>query len=236
MKSVQIIIISFVLLLTACHHPKYTASPEKIVGQLRVGFDVDDTILFSRDNFLKALSLSDDSGHLDYGWINMHDSVYSVLIDPVAELIGFLRAHGHEVYFITARPGTNGEAVGRYLSKELGFPIVKGQNLFFSPKEKDKDSGYKYTTKHELITKLGLHIFYGDSDNDMVAASVAGIRGVRVVRDARSIEDYSPNYFGDIKADSTAGSPYSEAEYKMFLIEGVGPYGETIFPIRFISK
>ena len=53
------------------------------------------------------------------------------------------------------------------------------------------------STKHNYISKLGLHIFFGDSDNDMIAASISGVRGVRVVRDPRSVKEYSPNYFGD---------------------------------------
>jgi len=78
---------------------------------------------------------------------------------------------------------------------------------------------------------LGLHIFYGDAYNDMVAASVAGVRGVRVVRDVRSVEAYSSNYFGDTRSEPKVSAPYSESQYQQFIAKGVGPYGETIFPI-----
>lgn len=230
-----LLVITIALFLSACTTPEVTGDPQPVLGQLKVGFDIDDTVLFSRDNFLKAPHMSDDPDQVDFGWVNMHDSLYSVVIQPIAELIDFLHAGGHEVYFITARPGTNGAAVGRFLSLKLGFPVVLDQNLFFSAKKKDPLSGHRFTTKHELISKLGLHVFYGDSDTDMIAASVAGIRAVRVVRDARSVEAYSKNYFGDTRSTHQPKAPYSEEEYQKFLSMGVGPYGETIYPIYFVE-
>ncbi|NQV15408.1 hypothetical protein HQ531_08120 [bacterium] len=235
MKYVQVFVISLVLIFSACNSSKTDTLPEKVLGKLKVGFDIDDTVLFSRDNFLVAPHMSDDPDHLDYAWVNTHDSLHSVLIQPVADLIGFFKSHGHEVYFITARPGINGATLARHLSRELGFKVEKNIDLFFSPKRKDPKTGVKYTTKHEVIAQLGLHIFYGDADNDMVAACVAGVRGVRIVRDPRSVESYSSNYFGDTRSESGPDKPYKEADYQRFLTQGVGPYGETIFPIYQLS-
>ena len=235
-RLIQTIVLSFIFVISACYSPQTGVPTPGAPGQLRVGFDVDDTILFSRDNFLVAPHMSDDPDHLDYGWVNTHDSLHSVIIQPVADLIGWLRAQGHEVYFITARPGINGATLARHLTRELGFPIEMNENLFFSPKKKDPATGKKFTTKHERITELGLHIFYGDADNDMVAASVAGVRGVRVVRDARSVEAYSRNYFGDTKAGPAPGAPFSNKEYQQFLTGSVGPYGETIYPIYVVHQ
>jgi len=235
MKAINLLFTLSLIILQGCN-----SQPERLddlgVGRLKVGFDIDDTVLFSRDNFLKAPHMSDDPDHLDYGWVNTHDSLYSVTIEPIGELISFLRAHGHEVYFITARPGTNGEAVARHLTRELGFPVLKDSNLFFSPKKTDPETQNKYTSKHEVIGRLGLHIFYGDADNDMVAASVAGVRGVRVVRDQRSVDAYSRNYFGDTKAEKSPIAPFDSLVYQKFLSQGVGPFGETIYPIYFIPE
>lgn len=200
-------------------------------GILKVGFDIDDTIVFSRDNFLIAPHLSDDPDHVDYNWINSHDYQYSKIIKPTAELVWFLKSLGHEVYFITARPGVNGDSLAIFLSDELGFQVKKDEQLFFSPKEYDPESGHKYTTKHRVISKLGLHIYVGDSDNDMIAASIAGVRAVRIVRDQSSIDEYSRNYFGDTKQGNTKSAPFSNREYQKFLRGGVGPFGETIYPI-----
>ena len=233
MRFMNVLILTLTIFISACNTPEVISDSQPVLGQLKVGFDIDDTILFSRDNFLKAPQMSDDPDHLDYGWVNQHDSLYSVTIQPVAELISFLRAHGHKVYFITARPGINGDAVARHLTRELGFDITLNENLFFSPKKKDAVSGHKFTTKHIRIAELGLHLFYGDADNDMVAASIAGVRGVRVVRDPRSVEAYSKNYFGDTRSAPQPKAPYSEEDYQKFLSRGVGPYGETIYPIYF---
>jgi len=223
--------LSLLFLLISCAGQSGTEHKPSVPGILKVGFDIDDTVLFSRDNFLKAPKDGEDPDQVDFGWINQHDSLYSVTIEPIAELIGFLRAHGHEVYFITARPGTNGAGVGRHLTRELGFPVVLGENLFFSAKEKNLETGFRYTTKHEIISALGLHIYYGDSDTDMIAASIAGVRAVRVVRDDRSVEAYSRNYFGDTRSSGGAKAPFSETDYVKFLSLGVGPFGESIYPI-----
>lgn len=235
MRSLSIVWLLTLLMLANCTDQETPDIKEPVLGQLKVGFDIDDTVLFSRDNFLKAPHSSDDPDQVDFGWVNQHDSLYSVVIQPVADLIQFLKAHGHEVYFITARPGTNGETVGRHLTRELGFPVVMNENLFFSAKKKDPASGHRFTTKHETISKLGLHIFYGDSDTDIIAASVAGVRAVRVVRDARSVEAYSKNYFGDTRSEPEPKAPFSELDYQKFLAQGVGPYGETIYPIYFVE-
>ena len=231
MKYISHTIILSFLFVVACQVAPEPPATTPLPQHLRIGFDIDDTILFSRDNFLKAPHSDANPDHLDFAWVNAHDSLYSVIIEPVAALIGYLRAQGHEIFFITARPGPNGDAVGRMLTRELGFPVIKNRNLFFAPKRYSETCQCNVTTKHEVMKNLGLHIFYGDADNDMVAASLAGIRGVRVVRDPRSVAAYSRNYFGDTRADSAAASPYDEELYQRFLRQGVGPYGETIYPI-----
>ncbi len=74
------------LIITGCHPVKTSAAPEKVLGQLKVGFDIDDTILLSRENFLKAPPSSDNPDHVDFSWINTHDSLYSVIIEPISQL------------------------------------------------------------------------------------------------------------------------------------------------------
>jgi len=135
-------------------------------GILNVGFDVDDTILFSRDVFL---GLPDDKRDpVDYGWINSHDKDFSLFITPTVELVDYFRSNGHNVFFLTARPGPQGKILAEFLSNGLGFSIKVNKNLFFSPKETIK--GKRYTTKHRLMKRLKLDLFYGDADTDMIAA------------------------------------------------------------------
>lgn len=200
-------------------------------GMLRVGFDIDDTVLYSEPAFQKALK--DGNGQIDYGWINTHDREYSIPISPTVELISFFRAHGHEVYFITARSGDNGQHLAEYLTDLLGFPVEMGKVLFFSPKE--KKNGFSYTTKHKIMKTLDLDIFYGDSDQDVIAAIKADVHPVRVVRNGQSIEAYGNNYFGNTHDGKSAAAPFSAEDLKFFYRGSVGVFGESIYPIVWIG-
>ena len=196
-------------------------------GQLRVGFDIDDTVLFSRAIFENLPP--DKRNPIDFGWVNIHDRQYSLLIAPIAELIHFYRGHGHGVYFITARPGINGDSVAVFLTEQLGFQVTKDKNLFFEPKENVGD--YRYTTKHHRIDKLRLDIFYGDSDTDIVAAIKARVQPVRVVRHQSSVDQYGKNYFGDTTEGTTKKAPFTTADLQKFYRGYIGVFGEPIYPL-----
>ena len=187
-------------------------------GILNVGFDVDDTILFSRDVFL---SLPDDKRDpVDYGWINSHDKEFSLFITPTVELINYFHTNGHNVFFITARPGTKGNILAEFLSYERGF---SGR--------KNTIKGKRYTTKHRLMKRLKLDLFYGDADTDMIAALKAGVHPVRVVRHETSIVEYGSNYFGNTNKGNSAQTPFTKDDLKLFYNSNVGIFGESIYPI-----
>ena len=196
-------------------------------GKLRVGFDIDDTTLYSERAFVVAPKT--ESGKTEYSWINTHDNEYSLLIDPVITLINYFRAHGHEVFFITARPGPNGDSVAVFLSKNLNFDVKVDSNLFFSPKE--YLDGFKYTTKHRKMVELDLDIYYGDSDTDIVAAIKADVHPVRVVRSNASIKEYSGNYFGDTHDGKSPEAPFTKCDLRKFYKAKLGMFGESIYPI-----
>ena len=196
-------------------------------GILNVGFDVDDTILFSRDVFL---SLPDDKRDpVDYGWINSHDKEFSLFITPTVELINYFHSNGHNVFFLTSRSGTKGNILAEFLADELGFSIGVNKNLFFSPKETIK--GKRYTTKHRLMKRLKLDLYYGDADTDMIAALKAGVHPVRVVRHETSIVEYGSNYFGNTNKGNSAQTPFTKDDLKLFYNSNVGIFGESIYPI-----
>jgi len=196
-------------------------------GKLRVGFDIDDTTLYSARAFVVAPKT--ESGKTDYSWINTHDKEYSLLIDPVITLINYFRAHGHEVFFITARPGSNGDSVAVFLSKNLNFDVKVDSNLFFSPKE--YVNGFKYTTKHRKMNELDLDIYYGDSDTDIIAAIKADVHPVRIVRSNASIKEYGGNYFGDTHDGESPEAPFTKCDLRKFYKAKVGMFGESIYPI-----
>lgn len=192
-------------------------------GILKVGFDIDDTVLFSEPVFLKFIEQFGEE--LDYSWINANDKNYSVPIKPTIDLIHFFHDTGHDVVFITARPADNGYQLAEYLSAILGFKVAVNFNLFFMPNE--RIDGQKYTTKHHKIRELGLDLFYGDSDTDIIAALKAGVHPVRVVRSKQSLESYTSDYFGDT-GDS---KPFTSNDLNIFYTRSVGVFGESIYPI-----
>ena len=112
-------------------------------GILNVGFDIDDTVLFSRDVFLNLPE--DKRNPVDWGWINSHDKDYSLLMTPTVDLIHFFHKNGHNIFFITARSKPKGKNLAKFLTDKLMFPVEVNKNLFFSPKETIK--GTRYTTK-----------------------------------------------------------------------------------------
>lgn len=196
-------------------------------GKLKIGFDIDDTTLYSERAFVAAPKT--ETGRIDYSWINTHDKEYSLFIDPVITLIHYFRAHGHEVFFITARPGLNGDSVAVFLSKNLNFDVKVDSNLFFSPKE--YVNGFKYTTKHRIMETLGIDIYYGDSDTDIIAAIKADVHPVRIVRSNASIKEYGGNYFGDTHDGESPEAPFKLKDLKYFYEANVGIFGESIYPI-----
>ena len=196
-------------------------------GILNVGFDIDDTVLFSRDVFL---SLPDDKRNpTDYGWINSHDSDYSIFITPTVELIKYFHSNGHNVFFITARSDLNGNILAEFLTKGLVFEVKVNKNLFFSPKE--TINGKRFTTKQRLMKRLKLDLFYGDADSDMIAALKAGVHPVRVVRNESSVLEYGSNYFGNTLKGDIPEAHFSNDDLKIFYNSNIGIFGESIYPI-----
>lgn len=107
----RLLIILMLFLLLSCeqHEP----------GRLHVGFDLDDTLIYSRYLFENAPR--DEDGHLDYAWINSHDKNFSELIDPTVELIRYFRAHGHKVFFHHRPPSGSGGSGSAFSQRFIGI-------------------------------------------------------------------------------------------------------------------
>lgn len=226
-KLVIALLFGFLLVTTISNKWKINETLRSNPGILNVGFDVDDTILFSRDVFLNIPD--NKSNPTDYGWVNMQDEKLSLFIEPTVELIQYFKSNGHNVFFITARSGENGHYLAKFLSKGLSLDITKNENLFFCPKE--SINGQRYTTKHYQMKKLNLDLFYGDADTDMVAALKANVHPVRIVRHNESIEQYGSNYFGNVTAGKKEKNPFEMDDLNIFYSKSVGIYGESIYPI-----
>lgn len=196
-------------------------------GILNVGFDIDDTVLYSKDVFLKIPK--DKRNPIDYGWVNKQDEQLSKLIEPTVDLINYFKNNGHNIYFITARSDEEGNFLAKFLSKKLYFKIEKDRNLFFCPKE--TTNGKRFTTKHIVMQELDLDLFYGDADSDMIAALKANVHPIRIIRHENSINQYGGNYFGNTLGKKTKTNPFGSNDLKIFYSKGVGLFGESIYPI-----
>ncbi len=200
-----------------------------LAGQTRlnVGFDIDDTVLYSRYVFENAPR--NQQGKLDYAWINQQDRELSLVIPPTLTLINYFRSKGHPVYFITGRHPENGEVLGQFLTDALGFPIEVNRNLFFAPRA--VINGTEIQGKANIMEALKLDLYYGDADTDILAALKARVQPIRVARHPSSIAQYGQNYFGNILDGQHPKSPWDGGDLQRFLSASIGPFGEPIYPL-----
>jgi len=130
---------------------------------MSVGFDIDDTVLFSSPGFYygqQKYSPGNDAYLVkEEFWKEMNNGLdrFSIPKDCARNLIEFHRKRGDSIYFITAR------------TKVIftGFKIL--ENLKIRP-----------------IRENNIQIFYGDSDGDIQAAQAAGARPIRILRPENS--------------------------------------------------
>jgi len=137
-----------------------------------VGFDIDDTLLFSSPAFDRGYAGAQP--YTDEFWkiINSSDEEVSIMKEKCYEILKAHQDKGHKVYLITARNSEGGEVLKKYLSGKVGIPE---ENIFFAP-----------NGKTERIKELGIDAFYGDSDSDMRYAEEAGAIPIRIMRSPKS--------------------------------------------------
>ncbi|HAM3921881.1 TPA: acid phosphatase AphA [Escherichia coli] len=174
-------------------YPIHWISIEQLTESLRgkepisVGFDIDDTLLFSSpaffygekkfspgsNSFLKNQKFWDEVSNS--GWDR-----FSIPKDSGRALIELHLKRGDHIYFITGRPmPSNGkEDLTQILKDDFRIPDNKLNKVIFA--------GTKQDAKVEYIKKHHITIFYGDSDNDIQDARKAGAEGIRVLRPLNS--------------------------------------------------
>lgn len=153
--------------------------PEK---KIAVGFDVDDTVLFSSPGFQYAFNNTDGpNGTNKYGdrplssdafWSDMSCQFdkFSIPKESARQVIEMHSKRGDKIYFITARPEVKNEILTSILHRL--FNMQNQPKAIFSGR----------TSKAEFIKKHNVAIFYGDSDSDISEAHDAGIRAIRFMR------------------------------------------------------
>jgi len=188
----RLLLTTYYLLLTAflgCSAAQKSVEPSSSAASeqsgINVGFDVDDTLLFSSPAFKKAYE-SEEFEYSDEWWaiVNKSDEGNSIVKKVAEKILNEHKAKGDQIFAITARDGTGGDVLRGFLNRTFG---IKKENIFCTHK------------KAEKIRELNIKIFYGDSDSDITAAQEAGAKGIRILRSPKSSYKgkYHPGEFGE---------------------------------------
>ncbi|MBD3161772.1 MAG: acid phosphatase AphA [Candidatus Eisenbacteria bacterium] len=164
-----------------------------------VGFDVDDTVLFSSPGFFYAFTntrgpgganeFGEDPLDHDEFWIALNRRLddFSMPKRIAVELIDLHKERGDEIHFITARPCPSGDPA----------PLTQRLNELFGLDNEHPVAFTNHEEKTDYIRERRIALYYGDSDGDMRDAKAAGIRAIRVVRSPLSTNP-SPNNDGTL--------------------------------------
>ena len=163
-------------------------------GPINVSFDIDDTLLHSSGYFRYGVDYfqipGDSRGKISYlynqkfwDYVAEMGDEHSIPKQSAADLIKMHLERGDKVIFITGRTASKDysadklDSTAKVLQKEFG--IVNMQPISYRTPETKAANKYDKTY---YIKKYGVSLHYGDSDDDILAAREAGIRGIRVER------------------------------------------------------
>mgnify|MGYP000210998676 CR=1 FL=1 len=153
---------------------------------MAVGFDIDDTVLFSSPGFWRGKkTYSPDSE--DYlknpaFWEKMNNGwdEFSMPKEVARQLIAMHVKRGDSIWFVTGRSQTKTETVSKTLQDDFLIPAANMNPVIFAGDKSGQN------TKTQWLEQKNIKIFYGDSDNDITAAHDVGARGIRVLRASNS--------------------------------------------------
>lgn len=163
---------------------KDIASSLQSHSPMNVGFDIDDTVLFSSPGYYygqKKYSPG-NSNYLNMKdfWHEMNNGLdeYSLPKGIARKLITFHKERGDSIYFITGREPTETETLTALLTRTFG--LENPNKVIFT------GSSNTENTKIRPLREHNIQIFYGDSDSDIQAAQELRIRAVRIIRAGNS--------------------------------------------------
>ncbi len=154
--------------------------------QLKVGFDIDDTLLFSTPAFRVGFN-SDVKKFSPEFWkiVNSSDSENSKIKNSTKNILLDHRNQGDIIYAITSRHPFGTAPVKKFINKTFGIPE---ENIYF-----------EIEGKSSRMKMLDLDIFYGDSDSDISDSIEAGVKPYRILRARESSykKKYNPGKYGE---------------------------------------
>lgn len=154
------------------------------IGELRVGFDYDDTIVFSTPAFSKAFKSANQPFSPGF-WTIVNQSYDVEQRKLLPNLLAWtFRVLGFRVSILTARPNYGGEALQkewRYLAHDFIFSNGSAN-------------------KHRYLSKGNYVLYFGDSDSDILEGRKAKVLTFRIKRGSKSSykEDYHPGALREI--------------------------------------
>jgi acid phosphatase (class B) len=158
---------------------------------MNVGFDIDDTVLFSSPGYYygrqKYSPVNKAYVIMEEFWNEMNNVLdqFSIPKECARKLIELHEKRGDSIYFITARTKTKTESVTELLVKT--FNLENSQKVIFTGVKLGEN------LKIRPIKENKIQIFYGDADSDIEAALEAGIRAIRIMRAVNSTNKPLPH-------------------------------------------
>ncbi len=161
---------------------------------MTVSFDIDDTVLFSSNYFHYGFTYGKELGWgntprevLDsqkyWDYLAETGDEMSIPKDSAKKIIEMHLKRGDKIVFITGRTKHSGAENGtvtktsKVLQKDFNMPYAPV--IWYTATKPMGD--FKFD-KAYYINKVGSQLHYGDSDDDILSAREAGIRGIRVQR------------------------------------------------------
>ncbi len=159
---------------------------------IAVGFDLDDTLIFSSPAFTAAWKDEFEHGSEPF-WAEVNSTCerFCTVKKKTLKILEMHQKRGDEVFVITARDPPGGKALAMWVEQTLG---IAADHVFFEP-----------NGKSERIKALGISIFYGDSDSDIADAQAVGVIAVRIERSPESTykKKYNPGSFGELVIENS---------------------------------
>lgn len=153
---------------------------------MAVGFDIDDTVLFSSPGFWRGKKTFSPANE-EYlknpeFWEKMNNGwdEFSIPKEVGRALIAMHVKRGDSIYFVTGRSQTKTETVSKTLQGDFAIPTANMNPVIFAGDKAGQN------TKTQWLEQKNIKVFYGDSDNDITAARDVGARGIRVLRASNS--------------------------------------------------